>query len=193
MNMNITFPRLWDPIFFKDFSRPGNNNLQIPGFPWTYEPCMQGIKRSHFHYFPALLMVSTCKTKYSLDVHRRVLQLNKHFIEMRIKPTIRARWRETSAFDLLRNPGGVLWGFSTSYHDGVGEVAIGLALQTHGGELGCHIALRGGLVQGGLPDPGHLSGHEEGQHALQQEKGSGRFMSSGGSGGGPSTTQDYSI
>lgn len=53
----------------------------------------------------------------------------------------------------------------------MGEIAIGLALQTHSGELSCHIALWGGLVQGGLPDTSHFCGHEEGQHALQEDKG----------------------
>lgn len=59
----------------------------------------------------------------------------------------------------------------TSYHDSMGEIAIGLALQTHSGELSCYIALWGGLVQGGLPDTSHFSGHEEGQHTLQEDKG----------------------
>jgi len=55
------------------------------------------------------------------------------------------------------------WG---AYHDGVGEVAIGLALQAHGAELRGHVAIGGGLVQGGLPDAGHLGGHEEGEDTL---------------------------
>lgn len=55
----------------------------------------------------------------------------------------------------------------------MGEVAVGLALQTHGAQLGRHIALWGGLVQGGLPDAGHLGDHEEGQHALEWVEGSG--------------------
>lgn len=59
----------------------------------------------------------------------------------------------------------------TSYHDGVGEVAVGLALQTHSGELSSHVAVRGGLVQSGLPDTGHFSGHKEGQHALEEDEG----------------------
>lgn len=59
------------------------------------------------------------------------------------------------------------WGF---YHDGMGEVAIGLALQTHSAELSCHIALWGGFVQGGLPDTSHFSGNKEGQHTLQKDK-----------------------
>lgn len=59
---------------------------------------------------------------------------------------------------------------SASYHDGVGKVAIGLALQTHGGELGCDVALGGGLVQGRLPDASHFGGHEERQHALGEDE-----------------------
>ena len=46
------------------------------------------------------------------------------------------------------------------------EISIGLGLQAHSLEFSSHIALRGGLVQGGLPDTCHLSGHKEGQHAL---------------------------
>lgn len=53
----------------------------------------------------------------------------------------------------------------------MGEVAIGLALQTHSVELSCHVALWGGLVQGGFPDAGHFSGHEEGKHTLQTDQG----------------------
>lgn len=52
------------------------------------------------------------------------------------------------------------------YHDGVGEVAISLALQPHGAELSGHVAIRGGFVKGGLPDTSHFRGHKEGQHAL---------------------------
>lgn len=52
------------------------------------------------------------------------------------------------------------------YHDGVGEVAISLALQPHGAELSSHVAIRGGFVKGGLPDTSHFGGHKEGQHAL---------------------------
>lgn len=47
------------------------------------------------------------------------------------------------------------------------EVTIGLALQPHGVELSGHIAVRGGFVQGGLPDTSHFGGHKEGQHALE--------------------------
>lgn len=54
-----------------------------------------------------------------------------------------------------------------SHHDGVGEVSVGLTLQTHSGEFGRYITLWGGFVQGRLPDPSHLSGHEEGEHALE--------------------------
>ena len=50
------------------------------------------------------------------------------------------------------------------------EVAIGLTLQTHGGELSCYIALWGGFIKGGLPDTSHFGGHEEGQHTLQKDK-----------------------
>lgn len=53
------------------------------------------------------------------------------------------------------------------YHDGVGEVAISLVLQPHGAELSSHVAIRGGFVQGGLPDTSHFRGHKEGQHALE--------------------------
>lgn len=53
------------------------------------------------------------------------------------------------------------------YHDGVGEVAISLALQPHGAELSSHVAIRGGFVKGGLPDTSHFRGHKEGQHALE--------------------------
>lgn len=56
-----------------------------------------------------------------------------------------------------------------SYHDGMGEVAVGLTLQPHGVELGSHVALRSGLVQSGLPDAGHLGGYEERQHALRED------------------------
>lgn len=55
----------------------------------------------------------------------------------------------------------------SSHHDGVGEVAVSLALQPHGAELSSHVALRGGFVQGGLPDASHFRGHKEGQHALE--------------------------
>lgn len=50
------------------------------------------------------------------------------------------------------------------------EVAIGLALQTHSGELSCYIALWGGLVQGGFLDTSHFSDHKEGEHALQEQE-----------------------
>lgn len=53
----------------------------------------------------------------------------------------------------------------------MGKIAVGLALQTHSGELSCHVALWGGLVQGGLPDASHFSGHKEGQHALEEDEG----------------------
>lgn len=56
------------------------------------------------------------------------------------------------------------------YHDGVGEVAVGLALQPHGAELRGHVAIGGGLVKGGLPDASHFRGHKEGQHALGSRK-----------------------
>lgn len=64
------------------------------------------------------------------------------------------------------------WFFSIScsYHDGVGKVAVGLSLQAHSTQLSSHVALWGGLVQGGLLDTSHLSDHEEGQHALQEER-----------------------
>lgn len=51
----------------------------------------------------------------------------------------------------------------------MGEIAIGLALQTHSAELSGHIALRGGFVQGGLPDTSHFCGHKEGQHTLEKD------------------------
>lgn len=57
-----------------------------------------------------------------------------------------------------------------SYHDSMREVAIGLALQTHSGELSCYIALWGGLVQGGFLDTSHFSDHKEGEHALQEQE-----------------------
>ena len=52
----------------------------------------------------------------------------------------------------------------------MGKVAVGLSLQAHSAQLSSHVALWGGLVQGGLLDTSHLSDHEEGQHALQEER-----------------------
>lgn len=57
-----------------------------------------------------------------------------------------------------------------SYHDSMGEVAIGLRLQTHSVELSRHITLWGGLIQSRLPDTSHFSGNEEGQDALHREE-----------------------
>lgn len=56
---------------------------------------------------------------------------------------------------------------TSPYHDGVGEVTIGLALQPHGAELSSHVAIGSGFVKGGLPDASHFRGHKEGQHALE--------------------------
>ena len=55
----------------------------------------------------------------------------------------------------------------SAYHDGVGEVPVGLALQAHGAELRSHVALGRGLVEGGLLDASHLGDHKEGKHTLQ--------------------------
>lgn len=53
----------------------------------------------------------------------------------------------------------------------MGEITIRLALQTHGAELGSHVAIRGGFIKGGLPYTSHFGGHKEGQHALDGIKG----------------------
>lgn len=58
----------------------------------------------------------------------------------------------------------------TAYHDSMGKVAVGLALQPHSAELSCHVAFWSGFVQGRLSDTSHLSGHKEGQHTLQKRE-----------------------
>lgn len=57
-----------------------------------------------------------------------------------------------------------------THHDGVGQVAIGLILQAYSTELGSHIALRSGLVQGSSPDLTQLGRHKERQHTLRRTR-----------------------
>ena len=100
--------------------------------------------------------------RQNMDVYWYELQLNKSFIKALTEP-------DSSVLSL--KPHNEEQHYNNTYHDSVGEIAIGLSLQTHSGELSCHIALWGGFVQGGLLDTSHLSDHEEGQHALQEDKG----------------------
>lgn len=56
--------------------------------------------------------------------------------------------------------------FSGSHHDGMGQVAVRLALKAHGAQLRRDVALRSGNVQRRSLDLTQLGCHVEGQHTL---------------------------
>lgn len=56
---------------------------------------------------------------------------------------------------------------AASYHDGVGQVPVGLRLQPHRVELGGDVALGAGLIQCGPPDFAQLGGDVKRQDALE--------------------------